>query len=788
MIFHRFQARIVALMILVVLLAQLATFGVVTVATERAVGGRLQQELQVGQRVWDQFHDDRAEQLLAGGSVLADDFGFRAAAATGDAPTIASALGNHGARLGADLAWLLTPTGGWVAGTDAAMQPPDATLQALVTEARDAGFAIQVVSLQDRVLQVALLPVMAPDLVGWLAVGQAFDDRAAIDYRNLTGLDASFVSGTDGAWQVHASSLPAYARGLLADAALPAGEAAGALRLDQARYLAAARPLEGAVHGEQVVLQGSFDAALAPYLALRKRILLMSGLAALLALAVAATLGRGVSRPIARLADAARRIQAGDYSRPPEPAGRGEIAELAGAFGRMQSDIAAREARILQQARHDGLTGLPNRGHARDLLQAAIVAGDAAGMSSAVVAIDLDRFKEINDTLGHDFADEVLQEVGRRLRAALAPGHVVARLGGDEFLAVLVGVDADAAMAEAGSLLAQLRRPLELSRSRISLDASLGVALHPAHGSDADTLLRRADIALYDAKSAHSGTALYAPGRDEVHLRQLTLMADLRKSIERGELQLRFQPKLQVADAHVVHVEALLRWRHATLGMVPPDEFIPLAERSGFIHELTRFVLDEALRCNARWRGQGIDLGLAVNLSAMDLMDADLPDFVLDRLQHHGVPAGKLILEVTEGALMRDIDYAIRMLLRLKACGIRLAIDDFGTGYSSLAQLKRMPVDELKIDKSFVMQLAEGSDDAVIVRSTIELGHNMGLSVIAEGVENEAAMALLRRYRCDMVQGYLFSAPLEAEALLAWCREQLGDARPVPAVAVEMDA
>ncbi|TDK28442.1 EAL domain-containing protein [Luteimonas aestuarii] len=786
--FQRFQARIVALMILVVLLAQLATFGVVTVATERAVGSRLQQELRVGQRVWEQFHDNRAEQLLASGSVLADDFGFRAAAATGDAPTIASALGNHGARMGADLAWLLTPQGKWVAGTEGIGMPPREMLAALVAEAQAAGFAMQVLSVQDRLLQVALLPVMAPDLVGWLAVGQAFEDRAAADYRNLTGLDASFVSGSAGAWQVHATSLPRTERNALALTTLPVDASGESLRLDDARYLAVARPLEGGTQGQQVVLQGSFDAALAPYMALRTRILAMSALAALLALVVAATLGRGISRPLARLADAARRIQAGDYSRPPQPEGRGEIADLAGAFGRMQADIAAREARILHQARHDGLTGLPNRGHARDLLQAAIQAGDAAGTSSAVVAIDLDRFKEINDTLGHDFADEVLQEVGRRLRATLAPQHVVARLGGDEFLAVLVGVDAESAMAEASSLLSRLRHPLELSRTRISLDASLGVAMHPAHGADADTLLRRADIALYDAKAAHSGTALYAPGRDEVHLRQLTLMSDLRKSIERGQLTLRFQPKLQVADAHVVHVEALLRWRHATLGMVPPDEFIPLAERSGFIHELTRYVLDESLRCNARWRREGVDLGLAVNLSAMDLMDADLPDFILDRLRRHGVPAGKLILEVTEGALMRDIDYAIRMLLRLKACGIRLAIDDFGTGYSSLAQLKRMPVDELKIDKSFVMQLAEGSDDAVIVRSTIELGHNMGLSVIAEGVENEAAMTLLRSYRCDMVQGYLFSAPLDADALLSWCRRHAGEGQRIHVATTEVDA
>ena len=331
-------------------------------------------------------------------------------------------------------------------------------------------------------------------------------------------------------------------------------------------------------------------------------------------------------------------------------------------------------------------------------------------------------------------------------------------------------------LGRANALLSHLRRPLDLPRTRINLDASIGLALFPDHGADAETLLRRADIALYDAKADHLGVAMYQPGRDEVHLRQLQLMTDLRQAIERRELHLQFQPKVDVASSRVVHVEALLRWTHATLGEVSPDEFIPLAEHSGFIHELTRHVLNEALRCNSEWRRQGVDLGLAVNLSAMDLMDADLPDFLQDCLRRHGVPAGKLILELTEGALMRDVDYAVRMLQRLREGGVRVAIDDFGTGYSSLAQLKRMPVDELKIDKSFIMQLVEGSDDAVIVRSTIELGHNMGLSVIAEGVENDGAMALLRSYHCDMVQGYLFSPPLHEADLLDWCRRDLASA------------
>lgn len=772
----RFQTRVIALMIGVVAAAQLATFGVVTVATNRAVDARLQQELEVGRRVWAQVQDNRAEQLLASASVLADDFGFRAAVAGGDGPTMRSALDNHATRIAADAAWLLDRDGAWAAAAHGATSPPDAVLDRLMAQARGEGVALQTVPVDDALYLMVVVPVLAPERVGWLVVGRAYDDALATHVRNLTGLEALFVTRDAGQARVHAASLPVAGRASFVEGWTQRGDTPRPLSLGDDHYLSAALPLAGGGDAD-VVLLDSHDRALAPYRSLRGRILLLSGLAALLAVAVAIALGRGVSRPVARLADAARRIQAGDYSQTPAASGSGEIADLAGAFGRMQADIAAREDRIRHQARHDSLTGLPNRAHAYDRLQAAI----DAHRDVAVLILDVDRFKEINDTLGHDFGDQVLQQVAQRLRACLDEAHMVARLGGDEFMVVLTDAPAEAACAQARTLWECLKQPLDLPSTRVSVEGSIGVACHPAHGSDPDTLLRRADIALYDAKHAHSGIALYQTGRDESHLRQLQLMGDLRVAIAGDQLDLKFQPKLDAATARIRHVEALLRWQHPSLGPIGPDEFIPLAERSGFIHELTRFVLDRALAVNAAWRREGLELGLAVNLSAMDLMDADLPGYIQQRLQAHDIPPGALILEVTESALMQDIEYALRMLVQLKACGVRLAIDDFGTGYSSLAQLKRMPVDELKIDKSFIMQLVEDSDDAVIVRSTIELGHNMGLSVIAEGVENCGALALLRRYHCDMVQGYLFSAPLPSAELLAWCREhdaRVGDVSP----------
>ena len=763
---RHFRTKLVLLLTGVVLVAQLATVAVVQVATDRSVRAKLGNDLQVGERVWQRFHENRGNQLLESVLVLADDFGFKAAVASGDAATMASALDNQASRIGADRALLLAPDGRWLAGGENAAAA--APLAALLQQAQVAGFAQSVVVVDGRLYQFALVPVQAPSLVAWVGLGSELTDGYAKDFRTLTSLDASFVRADGDRTRVFASSLPLAGRNALA--ALPPADTRGAairnLSLGDRHYFSVSRDLApGGGDPVRVAIQGSLDEAMAPFAALRNRVLWLSALAALLALGVAWFVAGSVSRPVAELARAARRIARGDYSQPVAATGHDEFADLGHAFDGMQEGIARREEQILFQAGHDSLTGLPNRARALDALESAIV---REGASRAVLMVDLDRFKEINDTLGHAFGDRVLDEAGKRLRQAVRSGDLVARLGGDEFLVLLEDVDPAHALARAQELLGALREPLDLTSTRINLDASIGMALYPEHGDGAETLLRRADIALYDAKQTRQGVAVYESGRDEVHLRQLQLMGDLRDSIERNELSLQFQPKVEITSRSVLHAEALVRWTHSRLGPVRPDEFIPLAERSGFIHELTRFVLDQSLAQAARWRERGLDLGIAVNLSAIDLMDADLPDFVIDCLGRHRIPPARLILELTESALMRDVNYAVRMLHRLRAIGIRLAIDDFGTGYSSLAQLKRMPVDEIKIDKSFVMQMTEDSDDAVIVRSTIELGHNMGLRVIAEGVESQDSLSLLGKLGCDMAQGFFLSPPLDGNALARW--------------------
>lgn len=762
------RAKLFTLLAGLVLGLQLITYVLVEVAVGRSVTAQLGHELDVGARVWDEAERSREDQLIAAATVLVADFGFRAAVASEDPATMQSALANHASRLTADGAVLADNTGAVQAvSTSGEAGAVAAAYAPLLEAARGDGAASGRVVGQGRVYRVVALPVLAPQPIGWVAIGQALDARSLGEFRALTGLHASVLLASGDGVRVLASSFPGGGPGDALQQAAP-GEP---IDVNGQRYYARVHPLSTDAGGEAMLLiHASAEQALAPYRRLQLQVLGLTAVAALLALLVAGLVGQGVVSPLRGLASAARRIAAGRYAEPVLVDSKDELADLADAFNGMQRDLAEREGRIIHQAEHDGLTGLPNRRRAIAEVEHSIALAREGGGQCAIMLIDLDRFKEINDTLGHAFGDAVLVHAAERLRSVVRPSDVVARLGGDEFLALLDGLGAEDAERFARRLLAALVEPLAVGETQVALEVSIGVAVHPHHGEDADTLMRRADIAMYEAKASHSGMAIYTRGRDELHLRQLRLMSDLRHAADRGELSLCFQPKVDTRSGDVRHAEALLRWRHAELGPVGPDEFIPLAERSGAIHALTRFVLERAVSECRRWRDAGQPLSVAVNFSAMDLMDVELPARIEACLSAHGVPPGALIVEVTESALMRDINYAIRVLERLRALGVRLAIDDFGTGQSSLAQLKRLPVDELKIDKSFVLRLDQSPDDLVIVRSTIDLGHTMGLSVIAEGVESGESLRILGEMGCDMVQGYWFSRPLPPDDFLAWCQ------------------
>ena len=443
---------------------------------------------------------------------------------------------------------------------------------------------------------------------------------------------------------------------------------------------------------------------------------------------------------------------------------------LAVLFAALFRIVAGASRRLRHQALHDGLTGLPNRSLLYSRLKRAIAAaGRGDKRLAALMLIDLDRFKEVNDTLGHDHGDELLVEVAVRLRGALRRGDTLARLGGDEFAVLLPELPERAAVAElAGRLQDALGRPFALRGVAVELEASIGVALCPDHGDDVHTLVQRADVAMYDAKRAQAGIATYSAERDPYSADRLGLLAELRRAIERDELVLHYQPKVSVDGGEVIGVEALVRWQHPTRGLLGPVEFVPLAERTGTVAELTRWVVATALRQARAWIEAGRPLPVAVNLAAANIVDVTLPDAIAALLAEHGVPGGLLECEISEHTVMADPLRAMEVLGRLRDMGLRLSLDDFGTGHSSLAYLKRLPLDEVKIDRSFVAGMTEDENDAVIVRSTIDLARNLGLDVVAEGVEDAATLHGLGELRCDVAQGFHLSRPLPAEELDAW--------------------
>lgn len=447
----------------------------------------------------------------------------------------------------------------------------------------------------------------------------------------------------------------------------------------------------------------------------------------------------------------------------------------------LRAQAEAAERRMTYEATHDALTGLPNRTLLHDRLQQGIGAARRSDEILAVLIMDLDHFKEINDTLGHCNGDLLLKQIAARLKDALRTPNTVARLGGDEFAFLLPKIHhADSAELAARTLLKALEPPCAVGGLNLEVRASVGIATFPEHGIDADTLLQRAEVAMYAAKHTKSGCARYSAQHDQYSPRRLLLMGELRQAIENGDLLLHYQPKVEMSSGELTEVEALVRWRHPQHGLMPPDEFIPLAERTGLIHPLTHWVLDEALRQCAHWARAGHDIGVCVNLSARVLLDPQIPDAFAGLLAAHRVGASHLVLEITESAIMSDRERALEILTRLHRLGVRLSIDDFGTGYSSLAYLKRLPVEELKVDQSFVTDMLEDENDAVIVRATIDLAHNLGLRVIAEGVRNRPLWERLRSLGCDAAQGEYIGNPRAAEELIAGLHAQPWQLRAPP--------
>jgi diguanylate cyclase (GGDEF)-like protein len=779
--FRSLEGRIATLFLFLIVFVQVAGLIVIQRGIEDNARTSISGELVNAEKVFRNLLEQNGQKVRNLTQAQARDTALVQAIGTDDSAdgsTIASALSSFSVRAGASLTMLVN--------SERKVRIPAAIGQPAQLEAMVLGMLDQadrsngtnaIAVIDNKPFQIVVVPVKAPITIAWLVMGFPVNRQLANDMKNLSGLDVALLTrSADGNW----ASL---------DATLPAAAMANVVQHLQTMRTAQSAPFEvsiqdslysaklaliGSDNNAAVVLARSIDEATAEYSKLERRLIYLTIIGTILAALASVLMARRITQPLRVLADTAGRLERGDYKGQIEFKRADEIGALATAFDSMRDGIAKREHEISRLAYWDTLTNLPNRAQFVRLLEESIEAAKGHQQSVFVLMMDLDRFKHVNDVMGHNFGDALLRKVAERLQSQVAEAHSagqVARLGGDEFVVLLPSTTLERAVSVANAILHVLEQPLSLEDQTVDIGAGLGIAGYPVHADDAESLLSMAEVAMYSAKQRNDGAVVYDSVIDKSSAKSLSLLTELRNAIERNEFRLHVQPKLCLKTGAVVGIESLVRWVHPERGNVFPDEFIPFAEQTGFIRVLTRWVLDQSAALCSELIRNGIKLKVSVNLSTRDLMDQDLPNKFKELLTRHGLSPASFCLEITESAIMDDPVRAEQTLHRLHAMGVDLSIDDFGTGYSSLAYLKRLPVNELKIDKSFVLNMEKDVGDTKIVRSTIDLGHNMGLRVVAEGIETEGAWNLLAELGCDQGQGYFMSRPIPGDKLIAWIND-----------------
>ncbi|NGZ84842.1 putative bifunctional diguanylate cyclase/phosphodiesterase [Duganella aceris] len=779
--FRSLESRIVTLFLVLIVAVQVIGLLVIQRGIENNARLSISAELNNGGKIFRRLLDQNAQSLRFGARLLARDTAFLAAIGNneeGDRATIESALVNSGRRIKASLTMLINSERKISVSTNNAQSAGLEKLVSSMLDAAEAGDGANGVAIVDhRPYQIVVMPIKAPITIGWIVMAFPIDRQLATDMREISALHTTVLTrDQQGKWLSAGStfigpSAQAVVDQLQALSAAPTGPFD--MTVETSQYSTRLLSI-GEDNGQtaSVLLSRSIDEATAEYRRLERWLigLTLAGIV-ISALAIVLTAKR-IAQPISQLADTAKRLEQGDYKGQIDTSREDEIGALAQAFDAMREGIAKREQEIRRLAYWDTLTNLPNRAQFVLLLNDALLDARKREEAVFVLMMDLDRFKHVNDVMGLSFGDALLRQVAGRLQLLLAnrrqSSAQVARLGGDEFAVLLPASDVEAAQRMAAEILQALETPLSLEDQMVDIGAGLGIAGYPEHGSDGEALLSMAEVAMYAAKQRNDGAVVYDPAMDKSSEKSLSLLTELRNAIERNEFRLHVQPKIMLDTGKVVGMESLVRWVHPERGNVFPDEFIPFAEQTGFIRVLTRWVMERSAELCHELASKGHHLKVSVNLSTRDLLDQDLPAKFADLLARHKLSPGSFCLEITESAIMDDPVRAQTTLERLSAMGVDLSIDDFGTGYSSLAYLKRLPVNELKIDKSFVLNMENDVGDSKIVRSTIDLGHNMGLRVVAEGIESEAVWRLLAKMGCDQGQGYFMSRPIPGDQLIGW--------------------
>jgi len=768
-----FRGKLLLLSLVPLALAQLVTVFAVMRTVERDVNERAHESLRIGAAVVDEYLTGRGDQLRTSVEVLAADFGLKEAVATGDEDTIRSVLQNHSLRVDADIALMLDIDGHAIAST-----LPDEKHERLrdwvQTSDRDRWALTQSTMLIDgNVYQAFGVPLRAPTPIGWVVLGFRIDTTVTDRIVALTGHDVALVSHTDATLLLAGSGAARSAFDSPASLApsSDANDEVYIIRGSDTDYLAINTPFV-APHANnanvRVVLLRSITDAMMPYMQARRGLVIFGVALLLIVAAAGAWLSASIARPLNTLSEAAKDMMAGKYGGTVAVGSDDEVGELASTFNAMRTAIADRERRISHRALHDPLTDLPNQGHVLQMLESLLPHADEDGSKVFVLSIRLTRMGAISSTLGHSAGDDLIRLAARHLRVNIDRGEVLGHLGGDQFILIIPGAETDGALEYAEKVRDILAAGVTLENVNISLQSEIGIAGYPEHADGAASLLRNAAIARSEAHARGESVTIFMRGREDDYVRRLRIVNDLRGAFHREEVQVWYQPKIALSDGSPSGAEALVRWQHPEYGWLPPDEFVPAAEEAGTIVHLTRHVLKQAIAQCRDWQASGLSLQVSVNISARDLCDDYLPYYVLQLLKEHNLEPQRLTLEVTENSVIQQLRRAITVLECLRDIGVRISMDDFGTGQSSLAQLKNIPLNELKIDKSFVMNLAADKHNEAIVRATIELAHSLGIDVVAEGVEDEYSLRFLSGAGCEEAQGYFYSKPVPSRKFLKW--------------------
>lgn len=759
--FKSFRSQLIAMLVFFLAMIQFISGTAILDTIKRDSINQAVKRIEVAKRVFQLSIDNRSKHLSVGVTLLASDFGFKTAVATQDAATIRSSLENNAQRVGADFGILLSPQGVSLNSTYDMVYGSDFTQ--LIKNNRRRRNINGFIEVDHKPYQLVLVPVKAPNVIAWVGMAFQMGNELAKEIKGITGLEVSFSSinnilEEEHLHEDHITTLEMdNIDAILAQFVREDLNEDLTLFSQDNSYLTSAVKLD--IEHQWAFLHLPYNSWIQNINEVTNRLIIIFSVILTLSILLSWFSARRLLKPIQVLVSKAKRMGRGEHV--DIQAQAGEFGVLSKTLSGMQSRIEKREEELSFQASHDSLTGLRNRNAVE-----AFLSSHLNTQQGGVVLVNIRHFKDINNMMGFENGDILLCEFAQRLNLLITQDDVVARLAGDEFIVVFNSPLDEMTLTKMHH---SLQQEFDISGSKVCLQICMGALFFNKQDDlTVNGIMRRVDISADEAKQSENGIAIYEQGQDESHRRTLSIIRDLPDSIASSQLFIVYQPKVNIQKRQCKNAEALIRWIHPSLGFISPVEFIPLLERSGNIQLITKWVIEEVCKQQSNWKLQDMDVQVAINLSALDLIDLSLPNYIKEMMDKYQVKAKQLAFEVTESSVMKDTKTVIHVLNALKKMGFKLSIDDFGTGQSSLAYLRDLPVDEVKIDRSFVHDIDVNESNALIVRTTIQLSHSFGFSVTAEGMENIEGLSILEDYGCETIQGYYFSKPLKSDEFLNW--------------------